>query len=429
MKDLIVQLFSIMFPILIYQMFWEARGQITILPKRNKAMILIICSLSIFLCMTYPISIFEGLHYDLRDVPLIIGILYGGTGVGVLLTTFMFGYRAFLGGNGVYLTILSHAIVLPFVFYQIRKFSLYSYKRKMKVTTFFGFLLSITVMCISLIAIKLVPEISATKEIFIFFCYFVLSNTMGTMMTVFLIEKGRENAYIAYELQEAEKLRVVSQLAASIAHEVRNPLTVVRGFIQMLTKEKMSPDKVHTYGEIMLSELDRAQMIITDYLSYARPQSDPENQERIDMNSTINKSVNVMVPYALSRGVVFETQIEDSLYLLAEKIKIEQVLVNLLKNSIEAMPNGGTIHIKAEKQNKHILIEIIDEGMGMTEEQINQLGNPYFTTKEQGTGMGLMVCYRIIEALNGTIKVTSQVGTGTHFRMMVPTEIFKNEMA
>jgi two-component system, sporulation sensor kinase B len=290
-----------------------------------------------------------------------------------------------------------------------------------------GFFLAITVMLVSLIAISLKSGFYVTQDMVIFFLYFVLSNTFGINMLVFLIEKSRENTYIAHELQETEKMRVVSHLAASIAHEVRNPLTVVRGFIQILTKEKMEPDKIQTYGEIMLSELDRAQMIITDYLSYARPQSDPDELEILDVKNKILNAVNVMVPYALVQGVNFETSVSDQLFIKADRSKLEQVLVNLVKNSIEAMPKGGTIQIRAGIQSRYITIDIIDQGVGMTSQQIEQLGNPYYTTKDKGTGIGLMVCYRIIEALNGTLKVSSEVGKGTHFSIMIPAETHLKE--
>jgi two-component system, sporulation sensor kinase B len=113
MKDLIVQLFSTMFPILLYQMFWDTKGKAFTGTKRNKMTLLFICSLSIWLCMTFPISILNGYLYDLRDVPLIIGILYGGPKAGLMLTMFMIGYRFFLDGDGFYLTLISHAIILP----------------------------------------------------------------------------------------------------------------------------------------------------------------------------------------------------------------------------------------------------------------------------------------------------------------------------
>ncbi|HYK73484.1 MAG TPA: HAMP domain-containing sensor histidine kinase [Pseudoneobacillus sp.] len=428
MKDLIVQLFSTVFLTLLYQMFWEGKGKTFYTTTKNRIITFMIGSVSIWLCMTFPITILDGYLYDLRDVPLMIGILYGGSGVGVTLTAFMIGYRFIIGGHGVFLTILSHAIVLPFIFYQIKKFPHYSHKQRIKVTTLLSIFLSMMVMIVSLVTISLKSGFYITKDMILFFLYFVLSNTFGINILVFLIEKSRQQTLITQELQETEKMRVVSHLAASIAHEVRNPLTVVRGFIQMLAKENMNQEKMRIFGDLMLSELDRAQMIITDYLSFARPQPDPNNLETFDVKTKILKAVNVMVPYALVQGVEFKTTVSDQLFIRAEKSKLEQVLVNLIKNSIEAMPRGGTIQIRAEQQNKYILIDIIDQGVGMTSEQIEQLGNPFFTTKETGTGIGIMVCYRIIEALGGTLEVSSEVGKGTHFSILVPAETIEENM-
>ncbi|WP_442598716.1 ATP-binding protein [Neobacillus sp. D3-1R] len=427
MKDLIVQLFSTLLPILLYQMF-GTKGYSLNTTKRDVLIGFMIGSVSIWLCMSFPISIFDGYLYDLRDVPLIIGILYGGPWVGISLSAFMFGYRVIIGGQGIYLTLISHIIVLPFIFYQIKKFPHYSHKKRLKVSTLLSFFLSVMVMTVSLTAISLRSGFYITKDMVIFFLYFVISNTLGINILIFLIEKHREHIQITDELQEAEKMRVVSHLAASIAHEVRNPLTVVRGFIQMLAKENMNQEKLQVFGEIMLNELDRAQMIITDYLSFARPQSDPENLEIFEVKTKIEKAVNVMIPYALVQGVEFHTVVANQLFIRAERSKLEQVLVNLIKNSIEAMPQGGTIQIKAGKQNKYVTIDIIDQGIGMTPEQIEQLGKPFFTTKETGTGIGIMVCYRIIEALGGIIKVSSEVGKGTHFSIMIPAEIIQENV-
>ncbi|RXT06534.1 HAMP domain-containing sensor histidine kinase [Ammoniphilus sp. CFH 90114] len=426
MKDLIVQLFSILFPILLYQMFWEKEIH-TLQESRKKLVIGVTCAISIILCMTFPVTLLDGHRYDLRDVPLLIGILYGGIEVGLLLTGLMIFYRYVLGGDGLYLTILTHAIVLPFVFYGIHRFEQYSRNKRMRIAAILCFLLSITIMIASLVYFHLKTGLEITKDQVFFFLGFILFNTLGISIVVFLIEKSRENASITFELQESEKMRVVSHLAAAIAHEVRNPLTVIRGFIQLLAKDEIDADKKQTYAEMMLNELDRAQTIITDYLTFARPESEIGELELVDVKSHILKAVNVLFPYALAQGVAIETTVQEALYVKAEKTKITQIMVNLLKNAIESMPKGGIMQVRADVLDNHVIIDVIDQGIGMTQEQVDRLGSPFFTTKEKGTGLGIMVCYRIVEALEGTIQVKSEIGKGTHFQVAIPRDSNKEK--
>ncbi|MGZ6550799.1 MAG: ATP-binding protein, partial [Tumebacillaceae bacterium] len=112
--------------------------------------------------------------------------------------------------------------------------------------------------------------------------------------------------------------------------------------------------------------------------------------------------------------------ISEPLTILADRKKLLQVLMNLTKNGIEAMPNGGTLHLRCYRQNEFACIEVIDTGVGMSQANLQRLGNPFYSTKEKGTGLGLMVSYRIVEAMNGKIRVSSQPEKGTRFTLLFP---------
>jgi two-component system sporulation sensor kinase A len=212
----------------------------------------------------------------------------------------------------------------------------------------------------------------------------------------------------------SEKLSVIGQLAAGIAHEIRNPLTSLKGFAQLL-RAKNAP-----YVDIMLEEMQRIEYIVNDFMTLAKPQA--VQFKRCDIQEVVNGVLLFMQPQALLNNAQFDLQTGDrELLVLCDSNQIKQVLMNLLKNAMESMPNGGTIEIEVkEHTNQHILIQIIDHGVGIEEDKLSKLGEPFFSTKESGTGLGIMICQRIIETHNGKLTIKSKVGCGTIVEIELP---------
>lgn len=221
------------------------------------------------------------------------------------------------------------------------------------------------------------------------------------------------------ELQRAEKMNAIGQLAASVAHEIRNPMTVVKGFLQIfLSKDELSKEE-HMYIKLMLEELNRAENIINDYLSLAKP--DIEHIEKVDARELGNKVMDLMNSYAMmSKSIDMKMVASESVFLKGNASELKQVLINILKNGIEAMKDGGTLNLRIYKEESFGVFEIEDTGIGMTQEELDRLGTAFYSLKEKGTGMGLMVCYQIIERMRGMIEVRSEKGTGTLFKIKVP---------
>ncbi|WP_152667744.1 ATP-binding protein [Aneurinibacillus tyrosinisolvens] len=240
---------------------------------------------------------------------------------------------------------------------------------------------------------------------------------------VYLIENMKKNMELQREINRTEKLHVMGELAAAVAHEIRNPMTVVRGFMQLLHQEQIEEHKKRMYTELMIGELDRAEEIINDYLTFAKPEA--KHREEIDAGVEVQNAVNVMSSYALLRNVETITGIDHGLFVYLEPSKFRQCLVNLIKNGIEAMPDGGGLQVYAYRRGDSIVVDIIDEGIGMSPEEVSRLGSPFYSTKEKGTGLGLMVCYRIIELFNGKIHVRSEQGKGTAFSILLPASLEK----
>lgn len=211
----------------------------------------------------------------------------------------------------------------------------------------------------------------------------------------------------------SEKLSVVGQLAAGVAHEIRNPLTSLRGFTQLL-KARSQGDQNSAFYDIMLNELDRINYIVGEFMLLSRPQQ-MQQLEPHDLRELIASMLPIIETQAIIHNVTIHMDWVTPLKpVLCDKNQIKQVFMNVLKNAIEAMPDGGAIQIKFGSQgHTHTTVQIIDEGPGMPAEVLARLGEPFFTTKKSGTGLGLMVCYRIIEAHNGKMTIKSEKGKGT----------------
>jgi PAS domain S-box-containing protein len=221
-------------------------------------------------------------------------------------------------------------------------------------------------------------------------------------------------------LRRSEKLAVAGTLAASVAHEIRNPLTTVKGFLQLL-----KPDLSHREREyqLMISEITQMEQIINEFLLLAKPS--PANKIEVNFPDFMADIVALMKAKAHMHNVHIECR--NALHtpiICCDAMALRQVVVNLLKNSIEAFESnssGGTIQISMEQDDKSTLIvRIRDDGPGMSDEQIARLGEPFYTTKERGTGLGLMVCRRILMNLNGEFHIESQVGHGTTVTIQLP---------
>ncbi|MFD0826708.1 ATP-binding protein [Neobacillus sp. M.A.Huq-85] len=233
------------------------------------------------------------------------------------------------------------------------------------------------------------------------------------------MEKIIEKTKIQKELQRAEKMNAIGQLAASVAHEIRNPMTVVRGFLQIfLTKDHLDETEL-SYIQLMIDELNRAEKIINDYLSLAKP--DLEHVEKVDISDLSKKVADLMNTFAfMSKNISLNTILEKEVLVKGNKSELKQVIINIVKNGIEAMRNGGVLTLTVRKNDRYGEIVVTDTGIGMSAEEIERLGTAFYSLKEKGTGMGLMVCYQIVERMKGRIDVESEKGVGTTFKVCIP---------
>ncbi len=239
---------------------------------------------------------------------------------------------------------------------------------------------------------------------------------------VLLIVSRDRTEYLKTEelLQKSEKLAAVGQLATAIAHEIRNPLTAIKGFMQLLT-EKASKEEL-TYMNIISSEIERIEMITDEFMSVAKPQA--VTFQSIDLQLLIQQVILLLQPQATMKNIFIELNSYGEMpFVYCESNQMKQVFINILKNAIEAMPSGGEIKVELRKKdNNHIHIQIIDEGVGISKERIKHLGEPFYSIKEDGIGLGLMICFNIIQQHKGTLSIESEVNKGTSVEICLPLD-------
>ncbi|MBD2872901.1 ATP-binding protein [Paenibacillus arenilitoris] len=218
-------------------------------------------------------------------------------------------------------------------------------------------------------------------------------------------------------LINSEKLYVAGQLAAGIAHEIRNPLTSLKGFLQLIATGRASNGQFYA---IMKSELVRIESIVSELLMLSKPQMYDFTHR--DVRQIMAETVTLLETQAILHDVVIELRAEERpLWVLGVENQLKQVFINVIKNAIEAMPDGGVVSIDMSLDDAGAVgIRIRDEGCGISKEQLSTLGQPFYTTKDKGTGLGLMVTYKIVDNHQGQIAAESEMGVGTTFSIRLP---------
>ncbi|RSK26044.1 GHKL domain-containing protein [Bacillus sp. HMF5848] len=219
------------------------------------------------------------------------------------------------------------------------------------------------------------------------------------------------------ELRQSEKLAVIGKMATAIGHEIRNPLSALKGFTQLLNENKTGND---TYYPIMIQEIDRINDIVSELMLLGRPKA--INSEKNNIGEIIYYVTSILEQQAKACNISLSTKLHaDVPTVLCDENQMKQVFINLIKNAIEAMPHGGEVVIEVKPYDQtSIAISIKDEGYGMAHDVIEKLGEPFYTTKENGNGLGLMVTKKIIEDHDGKMKITSELNKGTTFSIILP---------
>jgi len=218
------------------------------------------------------------------------------------------------------------------------------------------------------------------------------------------------------QLLQSEKLRVVGELASGMAHEIRNPLTTIKGFMQIA---RANGYNIEPWYGLIMSEIDRMSELTAEFLQFSKPHS--ARYQVLPLQACILKAVSLTESEAARLGhVVRSEQPDEPLCVLMDPDKMVQLLLNLIKNACEAIARHGQIDIRLSRRDHLAVLEVQDNGAGMSSDMLEQIFHPFYTTKETGTGLGLAICHKIVQDHQGSMEVESAVNNGTRFILTFP---------
>ena len=263
------------------------------------------------------------------------------------------------------------------------------------------------------------PEsLDLSQELVEIFFYFAIGILIGAL-TDRELRAHRKHEETKLQLERSHHLSLVGQMAAGVAHEIKNPLASIKGALEIIQDQSVARSDREEFSEIAFKEVKRIEGTVTEFLDFARPKE--TRKEPLDLSVTVESSVKQLNPQIAKAGLRLQSDVEPGISVLGDFEKIHQVLLNLLLNSIEASRSGNTVSVELKRTGAHrVILSISDSGKGMTSEELSQAFDPFYTTKATGTGLGLPIAKSIIDRHNGQVALASEPGKGTRITITLP---------
>lgn len=409
-KEVLLQHFFSLMPFVMFNIYYRDKMQ-----NYDRKFVIITSVICLFLSMTFGTGVIQGFFYDSRFIIMFFGLVFGGLQTGFILLLEFIVYRLYLGGAGTWPSMITMSIAFPLsvILYKIYQRT----SRKSLITFTAGLIISI----IPLATIYIRNPEDVTSHLVFHTFAIPVQNAIGIWLLIGLFQRAVTNKELSIMYAQKEKIDAISHVAASLVHEVRNPLTAVKGFLKLIRENPLDKNKVESFIDICTEEIQRTESILSEYLSISKPKTN--KREVVDLSLQLYTIIDVMRPYANMHNVQLsmDNHLKD-VRIFANQDKIKQFLVNFIKNAIEACANvaNGEVNLRLEVGGSNAKLTIKDNGIGMSKEQTSRLGSIYFSTKTKGTGLGLTYSYQVIHELGGSVSVRSTPQVGTQFTIKLP---------
>ena len=368
---------------LVYHLFWNQKGKRS--PKLNSAIFIVLCCLATVLCITFAAKTNNGFQFDMRHIVLIVGTLTGGPIAGGSILVVLNIYRLLLGGVGVFPSLIGSVLLFIVLLLTYKFFNRTS--NRIKITLAIIYSLTYGFSWIPFFLSKVTNKTDYIPHIIVY----ELCSMLGTILILYLLH--------------------ILQTQVRLQNELIN--------LQLLQSDTCTEQERKLYIDIAINGIEQANHVLTDYLTFAKPSI--EKEQILQLEEELLHALSLITPLAnLTNVRTHYIKQSTSFFIAGEKQKLNQCLLNILKNCIEAMPKGGDLYFTLVPDPKHIQLYIKDTGVGMDSEQVKRLGSPFYSTKEKGTGLGMMVVFSVVQAMNGKIDIISEKGIGTTFLLTFP---------
>ena len=407
LSTIFLNIIYILFPLLCY-LFYIAYQSDCGKDESDLALSIVLFT-SLYLCFKVGNYTVAGIPILLINIPVLIAYLKNKPSIAIIMSIFIMGYYYVCFPKIVILIIIEYILYL--ICFSIFKKNKFQDHVLINIAVLIkSFFLSFTWFYLA----NVVNNAIIISEIFII----TIITYILTYTVILLMQKGEEIASIHMTIKELEKEKTIRSSLFKITHEIKNPIAVCKGYLDMIDVNNIH--QVEKYIPIIRQEIDRTLSLMNDFLSLTKIKIEPE---LVDINVLIDDVCTSIDSLMLESNITFNYEIIDNeLYLMGDYNRLKQVLINILKNSVEAMSKNKKGHITLRTFSTHREYKIIieDNGIGMNKETLNKISEIFYTTKNKGTGIGVFLSQEIINAHHGHISYTSKVDVGTTVTIRLP---------
>ncbi|WP_342430376.1 ATP-binding protein [Neobacillus sp. FSL H8-0543] len=408
-----LQIISILFPTVLFQSYFRKKVTNKQIQKRINS---VLCGISLFICMTFPVSINEEYILDFRFIPLIIVFLYGGFRSGILLSILLITYRYAIGGIGFFLGGLWMTVFFLTVFYfTLPRVGNWDHKRQQ---AYPYILLTCSLIFFGLGTQFLDDYTFMFSEINLWFWFSVL-NYLTLWMVMHLQNSLSEIEEMTEKVIQFEKTHTINQLLVFISQQMLAPIKTANNYLQLIEEEGLTkPQSLHLIQA--KSDLIQVENSLEHYHTFMDIKANQTGE--ISLEKELQEIVKLMKSYSRLHEVeiIYTSTAKDDIAVKGDPSMLRFALLNIIKNGIEACSPNGHVNVYLHEMLKEVYIVIEDNGVGIAPKVLDQLGKPLTSGKVNGTGLGLASTFKITESMGGRVEVDSKPNIGTVFSVYFP---------